>query len=164
MNDLQQGIIFRKLVAADFSAVQEIALTMQSAQFNWDEKKISEELAHSLSYGAFYQGQLLAYLAMKQRSSEQFEISMLATAATHQGKGIMFALVNWLIAAIEQSFFKECPQRFEVWLEAHESNTKACNLYKKLGFQQVGFRANYYVDGGAAIVFSKFVHKSESLN
>jgi ribosomal-protein-alanine N-acetyltransferase len=34
-----------------------------------------------------------------------------------------------------------------LWLEVRESNAPALNLYQSFGFQQVGFRKDYYPAG-----------------
>lgn len=47
----------------------------------------------------------------------------------------------------------------EVTLEVNENNSKAINLYKKFGFEQVGLRKKYYRTGDNAIIMTKLVKK-----
>ncbi|MFX0066508.1 MAG: ribosomal protein S18-alanine N-acetyltransferase [Candidatus Hermodarchaeota archaeon] len=42
-----------------------------------------------------------------------------------------------------------------IYLEARESNTPAISLYKKLGFEIVKIRRNYYTDGENAVVMAQ---------
>lgn len=69
------------------------------------------------------------------------ELLLLATSPVYQGQGVARSLMeDWL---------KGCQK--PVWLEVHEANLRAKNLYFSLGFQEVGRRPRYYRDGGAAI-------------
>jgi ribosomal-protein-alanine N-acetyltransferase len=42
----------------------------------------------------------------------------------------------------------------ELWLEVHEVNVSAQNLYEKLGFRLSGRRPRYYKDGATALLYS----------
>jgi ribosomal-protein-alanine N-acetyltransferase len=58
----------------------------------------------------------------------------------------MEKLLNHIIAAKGQDQ--------ELWLEVHEANQAARQLYQKLGFKETGKRKRYYKDGGTAILFA----------
>ena len=42
----------------------------------------------------------------------------------------------------------------EITLEVNENNNAAINLYKKFGFEKVGFRKNYYRNGDNALIMT----------
>lgn len=72
----------------------------------------------------------------------------------HQGKGYALAALKWLQELLTDKNVKS------LLLEVRESNSKAQGLYKKLGFEQIGLRKNYYsTDSGreAAIVMRKLL-------
>lgn len=56
----------------------------------------------------------------------------------HRGKGFAKPLM--------QHFFEQCSANgcYEAWLEVRESNQAAIGLYRKLGFEQIEIRKNYY--------------------
>lgn len=140
---------FRKLQASEFPLAIEIASSQASVFFHWDQQKILSELNLHENFGAFAdEGGLLAFVVLAKRSNLIFEIPLLVTSTFQQKKRVMQSLLLWLFASF--------PVGAELWLEVHEKNSSACNLYRKLGFQEVGNRAKYYQDGGAAILFTKY--------
>lgn len=74
------------------------------------------------------------------------EVSFLATAPEARGCGRMRSLLTTLVHRL--------PQGKAIWLEVHEQNIVASHLYAACGFRKVGRRANYYADGGAAVLFN----------
>jgi len=144
---LSSQIIYRKILKSEFELVYELAQPHFSAFFNWNQEKLNQELNQHQAYGAFNVGQLVAFVILAKKNDNIFEIPVLATYRHQQKTGLMEGLIAWLFASL--------PPGSEIWLEAHEANVNACNLYKKLGFQNVGLRKNYYQDGGAAQLFTK---------
>lgn len=84
------------------------------------------------------------------------EILSLATHPAFQGKGLMRGLLSNFI----ENFCKSA-QVIEIWLEVHENNRPARKLYQALGFQETGLRPQYYSDGGAALLMTNSLAKSE---
>ncbi len=75
-----------------------------------------------------------------------WEISFLATHPRYQGQGIMKTLIEQLKVAK--------PADRPLWLEVHEQNQIARELYAKAGFVQTGQRLGYYSDGGTAVLYN----------
>jgi ribosomal-protein-alanine N-acetyltransferase len=82
-----------------------------------------------------------------------WEISFLAVAPELRGQGRMRTLLLLLQERLRETPCQQ-PQGLAIWLEVHEANGPALNLYAKVGFREVGRRPRYYSDGGAAILFS----------
>jgi [ribosomal protein S18]-alanine N-acetyltransferase len=78
-------------------------------------------------------------------NGQAWEITQLATDPKFWRRGHMEFLLQKVIDELAPP----------IWLEVHESNAPACRLYEKLGFTQVGSRPRYYLDGGAALLYSK---------
>lgn len=81
---------------------------------------------------------------------QAFEIEMLATHPDFLRKGQMFTLLSELLRRSQND---ETPPK-AVWLEVHELNGLARQLYEKVGFKIVGKRPRYYSDGGAALLYN----------
>ncbi len=80
-----------------------------------------------------------------QDTGEAWDISVLATDPSAQKKGRMLELMK--------SVLENKTAGRKVWLEVHEHNLAARNLYEKLGFTAQGRRAKYYRDGSDAILY-----------
>lgn len=79
-------------------------------------------------------------------------ISQLAVTEKYRKQGIATKLCE----AMFSSFAKSGDDIVEfVTLEVRESNIKAISLYKKLGFDQISVKKNYYADGENAVYMVK---------
>ncbi len=112
---------------------------------SWTLRLIEKELENQLAFGLKEEGKILAVVLIHAQDGV-WEIVMLATDPAHHRKGLMTRLMTALA--------DQRPPKTELWLEVHEGNLSAQNLYKKLGFRQVGRRDKYYRDGGAALLYS----------
>ncbi len=141
---------FRPLQVGDADAVFEILRGVYAQpQFplggSWTMRLIEQELDNANGIGFFQGPDLLAFCLFRQLP-EKWDVVILGTHPDRQRQGKMEQLLkHWLASK---------PADFEVWLEVHENNLGAHNLYKKLGFRQVGRREKYYRDGSAAVLFS----------
>lgn len=77
-----------------------------------------------------------AFLLSRRVSDDEWEILNLAVAPEFRGQGLAAALVQMQLNE----------QQGHCFLEVRESNDAARNLYKKLGFSEIGVRRNYYSD------------------
>lgn len=66
------------------------------------------------------------------------QINNVAVKKEFQGKGIGFSLVQFLL----EEGYKQGLEAFT--LEVRESNLSAIHVYKKVGFENVGIRKNFY--------------------
>lgn len=126
--------------------IAEIALQIQSvikfpAGFRWDLDEISNEFKQSICYVAEVDCQLKAFIFFR-ILGDVAEITCIGTSLDAQRCG--------LSSRIFELLKKDYPQITEWWLEVHENNLGAILLYRKWGFETVGFRKCYYRDGAGA--------------
>jgi ribosomal-protein-alanine N-acetyltransferase len=88
-----------------------------------------------------------AYILL-QELREAWEVLHLATHPAFWGREVMSDLIRFVI--------EQRPPQKAIWLEVHEKNQRAIDLYERLGFRRGGRRPRFYGDGGAAILFSYF--------
>jgi [ribosomal protein S18]-alanine N-acetyltransferase len=86
------------------------------------------------SWVAISEDQTAGYLVARTLSEGESEILDLAVAPEFRRRGVARALLQELLARSNHSIF----------LEVRVSNLAARNLYKVLGFQEIGFRTEYY--------------------
>lgn len=79
------------------------------------------------------------------------EITNIAVAPAYQGEGLGEKTLEILINLCKENGAKE------INLEVKENNFPAISLYKKFEFETVGMRRNYYKDGSAAILMTKYI-------
>lgn len=88
-------------------------------------------------FGAFDDDKLIGYAGMWM-SVDDGQICNVAVHPDYRRKGIGTSLVISLIQVCKRKKLSS------ITLEVRESNEKAILLYKKLGFERVGLRKNYY--------------------
>ncbi|MCM2281887.1 MAG: GNAT family N-acetyltransferase [Bdellovibrionaceae bacterium] len=137
----------RPLSPSDAHALQRILANSGSTPGVpvWSESEIAEILASHRGWGLEDDFGLGAFILV-QNLPIAWEILHLATDPRVRRKGYMAELLAAVIAARESGK--------EVWLEVHEANQPARQLYEKMGFRNVGRRSAYYADGGAAVLYN----------
>lgn len=95
---------------------------------------------------AICENRLAGFICTRQVAPAEGEILNLAVAPEFRRRGIARVLVEKLIAAAPGSFF----------LEVRASNKAALNLYKRLCFQEVARRPNYYDNPAETAIVMKF--------
>ncbi len=113
----------------------------------WSEEQITEEGKAGSSLGVFYRPFGLTAFVIWRCFPGGREIRLLGTHPKWCRRGIM--------AELMRSVIEEVDSGEEIWLEVHEGNRGARNLYEKLGFSKVGRRPNYYRDGAGADLYSR---------
>lgn len=110
--------------------------------FPWTEKQLSESFQYHQCYGLLQNGQLKGFAIFQLVS---VEASLLNVAITRdlQGLGLAKQLLSISFRKLIEQGAEEC------FLEVRASNHTAIALYKKLGFEQIGCRKNYYPAGTA---------------
>lgn len=111
----------------------------------WSERLLEQELERGQGWGAFDRGDLVAFV-LARRQPQLLDVVILATRVDQHRRGHMAGLLQFILRAKTAET--------EVWLEVHEANLAAQNLYKKLGFRQVGHRPQYYRDGAGALLYN----------
>lgn len=112
---------------------------------HWNSRQVVEE-CQGLGWGLVdAMGYLCSFVLLRDVVSA-WEISFLATRPDAQGGGKMRKLLTHLLTVL--------PPDRALWLEVHEANDAARQLYLKMGFEEVGRRPKYYSDGGAAILYN----------
>ena len=123
---------------------KEIAVGSAKAQFNWDQRSALEEIRAAKNLVFQSDDVLRAFISFRV-FSDRIEITSLGTKPNFRNQGLGKIMINQLkIYAAEHGF--------SLWLEVHEGNQTALNLYIKMGFKLFHRRKRYYSDGADAIV------------
>lgn len=114
-------------------------------QFSWNSENFLAELkvAETLICKS-ENSEVLSFLSYRKNQFE-YEIMVLATLPMHRQKGLQSQLIKALLAEARLS-------HATVWLEVHEKNSSAIELYKKNKFVSEGRRSRYYKDGADALL------------
>ena len=105
----------------------------------WSEKSVASELTNPLACWlvAEENGEVAGYIG-SQTVMDESDMMNVAVHPDYRRKGVAEALVMELVEALKKRESR-C-----LTLEVRASNDPAKALYKKLGFEQVGLRKNYY--------------------
>jgi len=130
-------MIIRKMEIRDVKTIAELEKVCFSDP--WSENSIASELNSRLSYWlvAEFNGEVVGYIG-SQSVLDAADVMNLAVAPAYRRQGIGESLVNTLVAYLQQKGI------IALLLEVRASNDPAIALYKRLGFEQVGRRPNYY--------------------
>ncbi len=126
---LPGGVTVRDATRADLGAIAAIQKLSPEAS-RWEPA----DYLDSGCLAATVDGELAGFLAFRRTAPGECEILNVAVAPERRRMGVATALVAELAAQ----------QGGTVFLEVRVSNTAARNLYKKLGFSEVGLRPGYY--------------------
>ena len=86
---------------------------------------------------------ILGYCMMRIVCNEANIINM-AIKSSRQGEGLGSLLLGYVL--------NQLPINSSAFLEVKEGNLTAINLYKRLGFNVINLRKNYYKDGRTALI------------
>jgi glycosyltransferase involved in cell wall biosynthesis/ribosomal protein S18 acetylase RimI-like enzyme len=120
----------RPMELRDVTSVGEIQMLNHHESAHWDPR---EYLDHD-TWVAECEGEVAAYLAMRQPVPDEAEVLNIAVHPRWKRRGLATRLLARKAAI---------PGR-TVYLEVRASNVPALNLYKKLGFQPCAVRPDYY--------------------
>lgn len=143
-------MIIRRMTAADVSFAAEIE--KKCFVHPWSEQSIESEMSkeNSVFLMAFEGENPMGYVGLDVVFDEGY-MGNLAVLSQYRRNGVGRALMNELIS--------ECSKLdlAFVTLEVRVSNTPAVNLYKSMGFDEVGRRKNYYKEPlEDALLLTKF--------
>ncbi len=135
----------RKMAACDLDSVMEIE--MYSFPTPWPRHIYEQDITQVESSRFFValdggpEGQVVGYIG-NWFVQDECHIGTIATKRETRGRGVAEALIVYTAgAALAEGIAY-------IILEVRVNNLAAINLYKKLGFKQVGLRKGYYRDTG----------------
>lgn len=145
----RDNLIIRKGTPADVRSIAEIE-TLCFAH-PWSETDLLGGFDNFTHYFvAESEGELLGYCGMQVIAGEGY-ITNVAVKPQHRKQGFGVKILEELLT------FSEGEGLEFVTLEVRESNAPAINLYKKMGFEEVGKRPNFYRDPKEdALLLTKF--------
>ena len=135
MNDL----IVRQLEYKDCRELSEIEA--ENFSIPWSQKSLEEECTNDNSIyiiASYKESQEIAGHVGMHISFDEAEITNVVVRSKFRKKGIACLLLGQLIEMGRD----RAVNRY--YLEVRKSNQAAQNLYKKLGFKEVGIRKNFY--------------------
>ncbi|MCH2535676.1 MAG: GNAT family N-acetyltransferase [Bdellovibrionales bacterium] len=107
----------------------------------WKLKHLRDYCRKDSVLSVYYKHQPVGFVCFLKIDSLTIEILLLAILPQYWRQGLMKQAVLQLL------------QRYdEVWLEVHEQNIPAKQLYLSLGFEITGRRLNYYGNDGTALM------------
>ena len=142
-------IKIEKMSLRDLENIKEI-LTIEFDDF-WNYNILKEELNSSNSYYIVakseneLENEIVGFAGMKVVIG-QSDIMNIVTKKAYRNQGIGTILLKNLILLSKNL------QLSSISLEVNEENKAAIYLYKKFGFQQTGFRKNYYQNKNGRIM------------
>ena len=120
----------------------------------WTLKQWQLELLKNTvrAFGIFHEKKIIG-LCVAQFLFNQSELNYLTVHPLFRRRGLGKTLMNKLI---QQSFDENIDK---IFLEVSSENLQAINLYKKLGFETIRIRPNYYRNGTDALMKEKKLFK-----
>lgn len=112
----------------------------------WTRDLLKQELEIGQGVGLMVEDYGLSSFVLFRLYDQHREITVLATHPERQRRGDMKHLLTNMLE-------KRSPSE-RIWLEVHDLNAAALELYAQMGFIQVGRRAKYYRDGGDAVLLT----------
>lgn len=146
-------LILRRGTPADAGKIAEIE-TLCFAH-PWNEEDILGGFDNFTHYFvAEKEGELLGYCGIQVMAGEGY-ITNVAVKPQHRKQGFGLKILEELLN------FSESEKLDFITLEVRESNFPAINLYKKMGFREVGKRPNFYRDPREnALLLTKFLKEN----
>ena len=128
----------------DCFELDELALNGLWTQSQW-ETELSN--SHKLCFGIFVNSKLVAF-ATGWLVIDELQINAVAVHPERRRSGLGTKVLSKLL---ESAGIKGA---LKTTLEVKTTNIPAKELYRKIGFEIIGQRENYYKDGGNATIFS----------
>lgn len=107
----------------------------------WQLKHLEEYCKKDCVLSIHLKHQSVGFICLSKIDPQTIEILLLAISPEYWRQGIM-----------KQSILQLLQTYNEIWLEVHEQNLPAKQLYLSLGFEITGKRPNYYKNDGTALV------------
>lgn len=88
----------------------------------------------------------LAGMVVARKALDEAEILTICVAPDYRRRGVAQSLIERMSESMKRAKVEK------IFLEVRADNVAARSLYMAAGYNRCGFRANYYSDGGNAIV------------
>ena len=143
-----QELIIRAAELTDIGAVMN--LEKGSIVHPWTENDIKTLITdmNKRCLVADLDGEIVCYVGAESVLDE-CNIGNIVTDKDHRGNGYATTVLSVLLNLLKQNGIRK------VFLEVENTNEPAICLYKKHGFDQYGYRRDYYGQGKDAILMSK---------
>lgn len=126
----------RPMLAADIPAV--MAIEQRAYSHPWTEGIFQDCLRVGYGCTVFEQCGVIDAYAIISLAAGECHVLNICVRPAQQGRGIGRRVLHWLLSQARQSGADT------VFLEVRPSNTAAIQLYRSLGFDEVGRRRHYY--------------------
>ena len=143
--------------SADLSDIKYImALEQGSIVHPWDSRAIESLIVdkNKKCYVADLHGEVVGYVGAE-IVLDECNIGNIVTHKDYRGRGFASVMLEILLDGLKRR------EVAKVFLEVEHDNEPAIALYKKFGFEQYGFRRDYYGKGKDAILMSKDLLNSD---
>ncbi|REC77524.1 GNAT family N-acetyltransferase [Chryseobacterium elymi] len=114
------------------------------------EYNIENQLEESFVVGAFSEGQLIGICTFVKDENGRGNIYQMYVKEEYQGKNIGLNLIRKIIKEADDQF-----KDIEIYLEVKNNNTKAFNLYKKVGFVETPDAGQMMIDSSILMKYSQ---------
>ena len=124
----------------DCNCSDEVINLIRSSDKNssWSDTQIIDSLNNDITYGSF-ENDVITSIAIFQQIFETVELLYICVLNTHKSQGVGYTLLRECIEDLSNASEIE-----SIFLEVAVDNTKAINLYEKLGFRNISVRKKYY--------------------
>lgn len=130
----------RSEVASIVSRIH-IAAFSELEQSGWSEQSVDSLAAtDGAALIAAFEGEHMAGFILTRSAADEAELLTIAVDPSFQRSGLASQLIN----AAKQELKKNAVE--SLFLEVRRDNTAALACYKKLGFEKISVRRNYYTD------------------
>jgi len=124
--------MIRKATVSDVKRISEI---FSETKTPWSEESTLSSVEKDFVF-VYCDDEIKGVIAAS-KVLDECEILNFAVESESRGKGVGKKLIKSLL---ESEFSKDC----KVFLDVRESNIPAISLYKKMGFEQINIRKNFY--------------------
>ena len=132
----QQPILLRPMTAKDLPAV--LAIEEAAYQFPWSEKTFHDCLQNGYCSWLLVTGDDISGYAMMSIYVGEAHILNLCIKPMLHNRGLGCILLEYLLELAKTHHADK------IFLEVRPSNSRAIGLYKKLRFDEIGIRKDYY--------------------
>lgn len=161
---MKKGTIMKELrvdhcTEATEQLLSELELIEQRTMKNpWSAQSLKECFDKSYKMLVLFYGDQVAGFAVIYNTKVTTDLLTIAVDPQYQGQGFGRFLLKKTLHEAVKGGADEC------FLEVRESNIRAQNLYKSMGFQIVGIRKNYYEATGNTKAENAFTMSVSELN